>query len=94
MLETDVVEEGVGGDNCEFPFEGGGSGARRSGRVVGRLIFISFDVGGVVVVSSDDEEDDDDEELIDVLSNFSLNSRIRLLPDHLTPFSGLLGVSL
>jgi hypothetical protein len=92
-----VVEEGVGGDNCcEFPdlIGGGGSGARRSGRVVGRLILISLDVGGVVVVISDDVDDDDDEELIDVLSNFSLNSRIRLLPDHLTPLSGLLGVSL
>ncbi len=71
MLETEVVED-ADGDNC-CAFEGG-SGARRSGSVVGRFAFISFEVDDVTSELSDD---DDDEELIDVFSNFSLNSLIR-----------------
>lgn len=67
MLETEVVEDAVG-DNC---FEGG-SGARRNGRVVGRFAFTS-DVSDVI----SEHADEDDDELIDVFSNFSLNSLIR-----------------
>lgn len=98
MLETDVVEEVVAAGNDGF---NGGSGARRNGNVVGRLIFVSVsdmlvaidDVGEVISdvdVDEEDEEDDDNEELIDVLSNFSLSSRILLLLSALE--RGLRGV--
>lgn len=85
--EDDDAAVSCGEEDC---FKGG-SGARRKGSVVGRLIFTSF-VGKVISDIDEDVDDDDDEQLIDVFSNFSLNSRIRLLFDHLTLLRGLLAV--